>query len=60
MTDQANRITAEYLVRKVPLDWQTHRGAADLARPADHVTPLRFAAGCAALVLVAFVFGVLI
>ena len=55
MSDQANRITAEYLLRKVPTDWQSHKDAADLARPDNHVTPLRFAAGCAVLGLVAFV-----
>ncbi len=52
MTD-ANRITAEYLLRRVePLDWPAHEDAADLARPDDYVSPLRFAAGAVVLGLV--------
>ena len=52
MTD-ANRISAEYLMRRVEtVDWQVHEDAADLARPDDYVSPLRFAAGAVVLGLV--------
>jgi len=53
MTDRANELSAEYLIRKVPVDWQAHEDAADLAREqAEHVSPLRFAAGAVVLGLV--------
>lgn len=50
---RADRISAEYLMRRVEtVDWQAHEDAADLARPDDHVSPLRFAAGAVVLGLV--------
>ena len=54
MKDDADRITAEYLMRNVP-DWQAHEDAADVAR--EYVSPTRFIAGwVVVLALVAILF----
>ena len=42
MKDDADRITAEYLMRNVP-DWEAREDAADVAR--EYVSPTRFLAG---------------
>lgn len=55
MSDQANRITAEYLLRKVPTDWQAHEDDADMAR-GEYVSPIRFICGW---VVVLAVFGLI-
>ena len=55
MTDRANELAAEYLLRKVPTDWQAHEDAADMAR-GEYVSPLRFIAGW---VVVLAVFGLI-
>ncbi len=56
----ANRISAEYLLRRVEtVDWQAYEDAADLARPDDYVSPLRFAAGFVVLGLVAIAWAVI-
>ena len=49
MSRNAERITAEYLMRQVP---EEHLLIQD---GSEHVSPLRFAAGVLVLVLVAFV-----
>lgn len=48
---RATEMSAEYLIRKVPVDWQAHEDAADLARP-DHMSPLQFIAAVLVLGLV--------
>ena len=49
---EANRITAEYLLRQVPADWQAHEDAADMAR-GEYVSPIRFIAGWVVVVAIA-------
>lgn len=57
MSDRAEQITAEYLMRKVPIDWQSHEDAADMAR--EYVSPIRFIAGwLVVLALVGLIWGI--
>ena len=52
MKDDADRITAEYLMRHVP-DWEAREDAADTAR--EYVSPIRFIAGWVVVLALVFI-----
>lgn len=58
MTDRALEMSAEYLVRQVPLDWQAHEDADDMARNPSRTSVAETLAGFAVLALVGLLFWI--